>query len=76
MGVAINRLFIAAPAMKGEMGTVSDTIWTFGLMFYIIVFMIYFCYWYWCGKCLFCSCQCKKKKKKEGESGKESGCLC
>jgi len=74
MGVAINRLFIVAPQMKDEMGTIAQTIWTFGLFFWGIILLVTFLYKYFCGKCL-CAlcCPCERK---EGEGKEGSGCLC
>ncbi|KAK2551857.1 hypothetical protein P5673_027293 [Acropora cervicornis] len=72
MGVAINRLFVVAPQMKTEMGTISSTIWTFGMFFWGIIVLVSVLYKYFCGKwiCGVC-CPCESK---EGEG--KSGCLC
>lgn len=74
MGVAINRLFDVAPQMKDEMGTIAQTIWTFGMFFWGIIFLLTFLYWYFCGKCL-CAicCPCERKEKADGS---KEGCLC
>lgn len=74
MGVAINRLFKVAPQMKDEMGTIASTIWTFGLFFWGIIFLLTFLYWYFCGKCLcMLCCPCERKEKADGS---KEGCLC
>ena len=75
MGVAINRLFNVAPQMKDEMGTIAQTIWTFGLFFWGIIFLITFLYRYLCGKCI-CAICCPCEKKEGGEGKEGSGCLC
>ena len=75
MGVAINRLFSVAPQMKDEMGTIAQTIWTFGLFFWGIIFLITFLYRYLCGKCI-CAICCPCEKKEGGEGKEGSGCLC
>lgn len=74
MGVAINRLFVVAPQMKIEMGTISSTIWTFGMFFWGIIFLVSVLYKYFCGKwiCGVC-CPCERK---EGEGKGGTGCLC